>query len=99
MDHERLEPEPGHGIDDGLVRIQVRVPPRGYGLLPRGVQVPDPIPREVEHDGLERWFVHARTLPTLISGNSEILHLPKRPGTKDGLEARVLNRRTSPQVT
>jgi len=26
----------------------------------------------VEHDGFERWFVHARTLPTCISGNPKV---------------------------
>jgi hypothetical protein len=65
MDHERLQPKLGHGIDDGLVRIQVRVPSRSHGLLTRGVQMPDPVLRKVEHDGFERRLVHARTLPTL----------------------------------
>ena len=64
MNHERLKPEFGHGIDDGLVRIQVRIPARSYGLLTRRVQMPDPVLPKVEHDGFERWFVHARTLPT-----------------------------------
>jgi hypothetical protein len=72
MDHERHEPELGHGIDDGLVRIQVRIPPRGYGLLTGGVQMPDPVLRKVEHDRFERWFVHARTLPTCIGANPKV---------------------------
>jgi hypothetical protein len=60
MDHERLEPEFGHGIDDGLVRIQVRIPPRSNGLPSRGVQMPDPVLRKVEHYGFERGVVHAQ---------------------------------------
>ena len=70
MHHERLEPEFGHGIDDGLVRVQVWIPPRSYGLLTLGVQMPDPILRKMEHDGFERWFVHAQTLPTRNGAHS-----------------------------
>jgi len=39
--------------------------------------VTDPVLRKVEHDGFERRLVHARTLPTLFSGSSEVRMLKR----------------------
>jgi hypothetical protein len=51
--HGRSEPEPGNGVDDDFVRVEIWVPPRSDGLGAMGREVPDPLIIEIEHDGFE----------------------------------------------
>jgi hypothetical protein len=53
VDHEGREPELCNSVDDGFVRIQVRVPRRPHRLVSWGIEMPDPTIIEVQHDSFE----------------------------------------------
>jgi hypothetical protein len=54
VDHDRREAQVGDGVDDGFMRIQVRVPRRSDGLAPLWGEVLDATIVEEEYDGFER---------------------------------------------